>query len=248
MGKNLLEKQASNFRQDCHFNNDDSLSLRSILIQKNVVTVFKPLKESFSGMAIKVKSSDNSFKRFMLVNTSKSIGHQNFTICHELYHLFIQPNFSLKICDTGLFDNKDEQEYFADIFASHLLVPKGGLIALVPDEELENASVSLKTILKIEHFFCCSRKAILHRLLELQFINQNQFDLYISNVIQTAGQNGYDTKLYKPTEEEAVVGDYGIIARDLYEKGKISESHYISLLLDLGMEMSDIQTPNEIKD
>ena len=33
--------------------------------------------------------------KFMLINANHSIGKQNFSIAHELYHLFVQENFKI---------------------------------------------------------------------------------------------------------------------------------------------------------
>jgi hypothetical protein len=37
------------------------------------------------------------------------------------------------------------------------------------------------------------------------------------------------------------VGNYGEIANELYDKGKISETHYYRLLKDLGMNEIELQ-------
>jgi len=80
-----IEKEAAEFRTRLGYTSYDPIGLKSLLIKLNIITLFKPLSEKFSGMAVKVEDTC-----FMFVNSSHSIGRQNFTICHELYHLFIQ--------------------------------------------------------------------------------------------------------------------------------------------------------------
>jgi Zn-dependent peptidase ImmA (M78 family) len=241
MNANLLEKRAEQFRQTLGLGSSDSLSLQSILYKLNVLTVFRPLNGKFSGMAIKVGEGEDS-KRFMLVNSGHPIGKQKFTICHELYHLFIQENFTSQVCITGLFENQtNPEEKYADIFASFFLLPAAGLYALIPDQELSKNKISINTVLKIEHYFGCSRAALLYRLKQMDIIDRSAYNNLCIGVIRSAIQYGYNTSLYTPTEERKVIGDYGFIAKQLFDKEVISESHYYSYLLDLGFSPEQLE-------
>ena len=53
----LLEKQAVAFRSDNGLNNADPIRLKSLLQKLNVITVFVPLSENFSGMALKANEA-----------------------------------------------------------------------------------------------------------------------------------------------------------------------------------------------
>lgn len=84
--KFVIEKQVAAFRMDNGLGASEPVTLKSLLLKLNVLTVFRPLSDSFSGMCLK----DNSGHRFMLVNSNQPMGRQHFTIAHELYHLFIE--------------------------------------------------------------------------------------------------------------------------------------------------------------
>ncbi|MDZ4808201.1 MAG: ImmA/IrrE family metallo-endopeptidase [Bacteroidota bacterium] len=233
----LSEKASSSFRLDNGLNNADPIRLKSLLQKLNVITVFAPLSEKFSGMALKA----NKDNRFMLVNSNQSLGKQHFTICHELYHLFIQADFASQVCYTGKFDKKaDITEYNADVFASYLLLPTDGLLESIPNGEIEKKNISLQTILYIEHFYSCSRRALLYRLKYLKLITAAEYDSYTTDIQKGALQNGYDVDLYKSGNHKTVIGDYGIIAKKLFDSEKVSESHYYSLLADLGIDITKI--------
>ena len=236
----VLEKKANEFRTSHGINNNDNIRLKSLLYKLNVLTVFKPLKEGFSGMAIKVNNNSDP-KRFILINSSKSLGHQHFTICHELYHLFEQEDFTSMICTAGKFDKKQEVEYHADIFASYLVLPESGIKSMIPDDELSKDRISLKTILNIEQYFACSRAALLYRLKSLSIISSECYDKYSVNVKRGAIEYGHTITLYESGNDNQVFGDYGSIARELFEKNVISESHYYTLLLDLGMNIDQLE-------
>ena len=81
--KFVIEKQVSEFRSDNGLSLSEPIALKSLLLKLNILTIFRPLSENFSGMCLK----DKSGHRFMLVNSNQSQGRQHFTIAHELYHL-----------------------------------------------------------------------------------------------------------------------------------------------------------------
>ena len=227
-----IEKKAFAFRQQNGLSSAEPIRLKSLLLKNNVLTLFKPLSESFSGMAIKLGEQN----RFMLVNCEQSLGKQHFTIGHELYHLFVQENFTAQKCSVGAFDGaKDPEEYRADLFAAFLLLPEEGIKQMIPDEELKRgATISLQTILKIEQFYSVSRRALLYRMLNLEFIPQATYDELTVGVKRGASQNGYPTYLYERGNSNEVIGDYGVLANSLLEADKISESHYLELMGAIG--------------
>jgi Zn-dependent peptidase ImmA (M78 family) len=122
-----------------------------------------------------------------------------------------------------------------------LILPESGVKALIPDEEMGKEKISIKTILKIEHYYSCSRSALLYRLKELSLLSSFGYESFSANVKLGAIQYGYATDLYEPGNNNLVIGNYGEIARELYEKDKISETHYVTLLMDLGMNESELE-------
>ena len=230
--ENKIKKEAAEFRNRLGYGNFDPIRLKSLLIKLNIITAFKALSDNFSGMAVK----SGEF-RFVLINSNHSIGRQHFTICHELYHLYIDKNFKPHHCHTGCFDKKNINEYFADIFASYFLMPEDGILDLIPDNQLKKDKISVTTLLKIEHFFSCSRSALLFRLKDLNFISNNYFELHSKNVKLIAKEYGYSVDLYKKGNKNVIIGDYGVNARNLYDDEKISEGHYVSLMNDIGIDI-----------
>jgi Zn-dependent peptidase ImmA (M78 family) len=231
----ILEAKANQFRRKLGFSTENSIDLEKLLLTLGVLTVYKPLESKFSGMALK-----NNKSLFMLINSAVSIGRQNFTIGHELYHLFIQSDFNFQMCNAGTFDKKDKEEYNADVFSSFLLMPRDALSKQIPEKELEwGEKVSLATIIKMEHYFGVSRAALLLRLGREKYIHYDDYKHYLMGVKKSAVEHGYSTKLYERSDEEKVIGDYGTKVKALYDVDKISESHYHSLMLDIGLDIDD---------
>lgn len=223
--KFIIEKQVSAFRADNGLSSSEPVALKSLLLKLNVLTVFRHLSENFSGMCLK----DASEHRFMLINSNQPRGRQHFTIAHELYHLFIEEKPTPHKCNPGYSKNAVEQS--ADMFASSLLMPEAGICQLIPEKELKSKEVSLGTILKLEHYFSVSRSALLYRLLNMGIITEcTRSRLAEIGVKSSAKCFGYDTALYEAANDGLVIGDFGEKARNLFDQGKISESHYTELL------------------
>lgn len=84
---NLVENQVSRFRQKAGLSDAEAVNLKSLLLKLNVLTVYRPLSDKFSGMSLK-----SGERRFMLVNSNQPRCRQHFTIAHELYHLYVDSN------------------------------------------------------------------------------------------------------------------------------------------------------------
>lgn len=232
MNNNLLikevERLASKFRVENGYGATEPVHLTSLLLRKNVITIFRPLSPNFAGMA--VKANDNL--RFMLVNQNHSLGKQHFTIGHELYHLFMQEDFTSQRCITALFEKQEDvEEQKADVFAASLLLPATGITDLIPIAERRRKNmISAETIFMIQQYYGLSINAVIYRLWELEFVDKIYFDRYRWDKKSNAKKLGYDTSLYDPGNTGKVIGDYGLIVNQLFKKKQISESWYLELL------------------
>lgn len=239
LNKRFLQQAASRLRSSYGMSPIEPIRLKSWLLKLEIVAVFKSMSDSFSGMAI--RQNDH---RFMLINSNHRMGKQHFTVAHELYHLFIQEGFNYEVSNAGRFDKSDPNEYNADWFAAYLLMPEEGLLSLIPPHELGKNKISLPTIVKIEQYYACSRTALLVRLSDMGLIKFSDYEDYKKNVINSARLLGYDTDLYMPANDGMIIGNYGVMAKELYDKEIISESHYTSLMNDLGIEISLAEEEN----
>ncbi len=229
---------AAQLRDEHNLTDLSAVSVHKILKSRNIQAVFKPMSENISGLAIKTITTQGRGLCFMMVNTSKALGHQRFTACHEFFHLLFQPDFTFVSEKTASFNENDENEYTADWFASYLIMPRNGLERIVPLAEQQKNKIKLTTLLEVESNYRCSRKNLLFRLKDLGWIDSAGFDLYASNVKQCAYEYGFSTEIYEATNKEEFVGDYHIKARQLLEMGKISQAKYFSLLEDMGIDLN----------
>lgn len=218
------ELLAVRFRNMLHLPQDVPFPVKSALEQLGILTVFRPLSDSSFGMSIKMKDGS----RYMLVSSNSTIGRQHFTIGHELYHLYYDENPQPHMCGT---DGKAPTEQSADMFASNLLLPRVGLLAMLPEDFPTSKKLDLATVVKMEQKFQVSRRALLYRLKRLGIIGEDVLQsLLLAPTRDAAQRRGYDVALYENGNEGLIIGDYSSLATDLFEKGRISEGHYNELV------------------
>jgi Zn-dependent peptidase ImmA (M78 family) len=229
----IIKKQVSDFRLKHKLKRFEAIKTHELLKTLDVLTVFLPCNPLISGMALKTGTH-----RFVMINSQHAVGRQNFTICHEIYHLFVQEDFTSAQCATGTFDKKDKNEYAADLFATYLMMPEDTVYGNIPEEEFENKKISYETIINLEQKLGCSHTALLFRLKNLGIISAEQYnEMKADTIISKAAELGFDADLYKAGNENKIIGDYEVLARKLFDKEKISESNYISLLQDIFKEV-----------
>lgn len=203
---------------------DSPINIKTVLTKLGVLALFRPLSEGLCGLSIKSTTDD----RFMLINSNNNIGRQHFTVAHELYHLYYGTNTVPHICRLG---GKEPEEVNADSFASALLMPEKGLIQQLPGEEYRSGKISMATLLRTERVFGVSHDALLIRLLKLHIINDATYQQFKSVTITSeAARYGYDTSLYRPGNNGLYIGTLGEMAKKEFDRGKISEGHYLEIL------------------
>lgn len=225
------EDLAKKFRTDNGYSTSEPIIIKTLLMKLRILTMFRPLSENAYGLS--TRSADKEDK-FILVNSESSRGRQHFTIAHELYHLFIDENPQPHICRKD--GKKDRTEIMADAFASALLMPMEGVIKSIPNEEIVSRNVSLATVFSLEQYFRVSHQSMLYRLRRLGLISEDTLQSMLSiKIREVAPLYGiFDMSLYDKGNEGVLLSDYGIRARILFDKEKISESHYIQLMKLIG--------------
>ena len=200
----------------------DPIRIKAMLLKLNILTIYRPLSENFGGISLRSKNGE----RFMLVNSSTKRGRQHFTIAHELYHLYYDEDPKPHVCKIG--ETRDVHEINANMFASSLLMPQEGILQLIPEQELTKKAISLPTIIKLEQFFAVSRSSMLYRLCNVGLLSKQRVEelMQLYSPSESARQYGYDTSLYEPGNANLIIGDYGVKARELFEREIISEGEY----------------------
>ena len=220
-----LEQMAMQLRQEMLVPFTEPIILEKVIREKHILAYFQPLNVQLSGMAILVGQNENTC-RFMLVNTSHQFCKQRFTVCHELYHLLFQKSFASVVEKENIAETDDVEETRANHFASALLMPEIGLRLLTPVEQQRKDAITTATLMMLQYRFLCSHQALLYRLLRLGWISKGYLDSMNSDVFKHVQDYGYNPSLYQPTRKTELWGDYNLMARELLDKGLISEEKY----------------------
>lgn len=200
------------------------------VVSLGITCIKRPLESSLSGATLKGNKA-----KIIFVNSAKSLGHQNFTIAHELYHCLYDDNLSSKACKTEMLKSGSDSEHVADSFATHLLMPEDGIYYQLRLLGKSGANLKLVDIVGMEQYFGVSRRAICWRLQDLGLINRNESDLYNNNIIQGVRLLGKDVKLYQASNESTLISDYVARAREALDKGRITDSRFEEILADAGL-------------
>lgn len=223
---NHMEELASKFRADNGMSDNEPLNVKTIIRKLGALVMYRPLSGMLFGLSVKTRDGK---KMFMLINSNSTRGRQHFTVAHEIYHLLYEENPQPHFCTEPA--GKDTSEKNADLFASCLLMPKQGILENITRGEILTGDIAMSTLLKMEQLYGVSHQALTYRLKRLRIINETRLqELLRIDIVHTAFLYGIDSTLYMPGNKNLVIGDFGTKARELFEREKISEGHYMELL------------------
>ena len=238
-----LPKLNVNLKRKWGIDNYSPIDISTILHQNipNLTIVWFPMKKNVCAACFK-----NYGGSIILVNSSHSIGRQNLSLAHELYHLLnddadehLNKNkTSLKadffICSLN---NEKEVEMKANDFASKFLMSDAALYDFIERNNIEKWTI--EDIIKCEQYFKLDHNDFLHRLLDAELINDFQFLEFCHNIQEKANLLGYDSFLYEESNDNKKyfsVGNMIPLTNRLCKENKISKSRRKEILLELFRE------------
>jgi len=170
-----------------------SLCLNETLLRKNLedrgyFLFYYPFGES--GISGALFSSVHA--RILVVNSSQSIGSQNFTVAHELGHIYLHNTDSL-VEISG--DESSTKEREADSFASMFLMPVNDVSSMIQT----NGGIEFDAVevMEMSQMFRMSYKATLKRLTEVFGRKAIPLTLWDKKPLQLAEMLNMDKKTKK---------------------------------------------------
>lgn len=202
------------------------VNIRSLIYNniRNLTILWFPMKNNISGCCSKTKED-----KIIFINTNNTIGRQNFTLAHELYHLLYDDIDYSVGCEIN---SNFQSEKNADNFASTFLMPDSALYWFKNRNQIDNWT--LEDVIKCEQYYQISRHTMLIRLKKLNWINQNQFDDFGYDVIRRADRLGYDTNLYRASpdyQKYYSIGELIRLTEKTYDDNKITGGKRGEILL-----------------
>lgn len=202
--------------------------LKVLRKKEKISIIVTELKGNISGIFLRKEDIC-----LIVINSSRSFGHQRFTAAHEYYHLKYDKGMNGKVCPINKYDDEYENEMEANYFASHFLMPDESLKYYV-DKRIRGNKLNIRDLVYLENCFMVSHALMLVRLKSINVISDKEIELMKNGIIYKAAKLGYDTALYRNTKEKGMViySDYAELAEELLEKGSISYGKYEELLID----------------
>lgn len=217
-----MEELALRLREEWGIDYYAPIDIFSLVLEKidNLTLAWMDMDGILSGCFLKSK---HDF--LIMINSNHSKGRQNFTLAHELYHLKFEEG-NLPYCPL---DSKDVIEERANKFASYFLMPNCALDYYCYKNNI--VQWTLKDMVKCEQLFQISHKALLTRLHEEKYLDDESFERYTSprfSIKRYAANLGFDTTLYEKSLESKrnfVLGNVIPLTNKLYGKHEISRAY-----------------------
>ena len=233
MNKIDLWTKASSLRKELKIDTQSPVDIIPLVNNiDNLTLVFYPMSDKISGICIK-----NEAGNVIAVNSNMTMGRQNFSVAHELYHIYHDDNgFRTTVCQKELGTNKAEEQK-AEQFASYFLMPPDSMKEMIDKvkKDTNKKRLSEENVIKLEQHFRISRQAMLIRLIDEGELTEKEANGMKTNIIQYVMFLGYDDILYRPLPIERQYRTYGHYIKqveELSEKGLISAGKYDELLLE----------------
>lgn len=232
---NTAKKLAASLRVDLGLSLTEPVDMTKVMMKTGVSLLKNPLQGKISGLYLQIGSV-----KVILINSAKSLGHQNFTMAHEFYHALYDESLS-RTCTARIEEREDQSERLANAFASFFLMPEQGLIGALSARKAIG-SPGLEDIIFLEQLYSVSHAAALCQLMTLKILTKHKAETFRHGVIAMARQLGFGDALYKPTNERAILSDYAEKAKLASDKGLITDARYRELLAEIGL------SPNILRD
>lgn len=156
---------------------------------------------------------------FIFVNTNHSLGRQNFSLWHEVYHHYMNHNNGISD-----FNSNSIEEREAEIFAG---------CVMLPDEEinkLSNKVIDKHSIAQLSDYYQMSYNAVVVRLMQEKCINYDEYkglkNLSHPDNVESLKSLYTDqmlsTRIIEPTQNVVISQNiYDLLSRN-YKSNKIS--------------------------
>jgi Zn-dependent peptidase ImmA (M78 family) len=210
--KEIIAKDISRLRQQYDFGNYWGRSLFDIIeklkLDSNRDILLFRLPFNISNISGFVGYKNEQFVVF--TNTNKNLGHEIFTLAHEIYHLLENENvIREEVIIKELDDVCDYNDDIADKFAEELLMPESKLKKeyerLLYEDDLTVADEKL--IIQLQQLYYVEYKAVTKRLAELGLIGfdrKEKLDEILDekeNLLKLTKKLGFSNDLNVPSRE-----------------------------------------------
>ncbi|MFW6282357.1 MAG: ImmA/IrrE family metallo-endopeptidase [bacterium] len=231
--KEIIEKNIRRLRQQYDLGNYWGRSLFSFIEKLKLesnrkISLFR-LPFNISSISGFVGYKNDQF--IVFTNTNKILGHEIFTLAHELYHLLENENIIREeIVINELEDNCEYNDDIADKFAAELLMPENKVREdyelLLAEDQLSVADE--KIIIQLQYLYYVDYQAITKRLYNLELIDSDtkqSLEVIINEkkeLEKITRKLGYDNNLNQPSKKEELPKKFLKAIEENYDNKEIN--------------------------
>ena len=231
--KEIIKKDIIQLRQQYDFGNYWGRSLfdfvEKLKLESDRDILLFRLPFNISNISGFVGYKNDQFVVF--TNTNKNLGHEIFTLAHEIYHLLENEN---KIREKVIINESenvcDYNDNIADKFAEELLLPENKLKEeykrLLNEDDLTLPDE--KIIIQLQQLFYVKYKVVTKRIADLGFIDidrKEEIDQILGendSLLKLTQKLGYNNKLNKPSKKVELPKKFLKAIEENYKNKKIT--------------------------
>ncbi|HHX28792.1 MAG TPA: ImmA/IrrE family metallo-endopeptidase [Firmicutes bacterium] len=201
--------------------------LEELLRQEKILLARVALSDKVS--AVYMRSDPYAL---ILLNCTSTVGHQRFSLVHELCHHFLHTELNTWACPVAV-QGARGHEREANQFAAAFLLPARS----VCDDFfrlMDETNDLCRSTIEICERYRTSWQSTVGRLRDLSLIGKHEQDALLeSKVMALARKYEVSLDLFRPSGQLQIPAEFAELARDLRERAVISERKYQSLMDDL---------------
>lgn len=173
---------------------------------------------------------------FIFVNTKHSLGRQNFSLWHEVYHDFMQHKNGISD-----FNAKSIEEREAEIFAGLVMLPNKEI-----NNWLHHDLTDPKVIARMSDYYQMSFQGVLVRLMQEHYVDYETYQQLkqysainnIDNLAEIYTLENLDTAIMYPTNNTQISENIMSILQRNYSAGKVT-GEKINEIIDMIERLND---------
>lgn len=202
-------------------------AFEEILKKQGILAAFVGMSDRVSAVYMRSEPC-----ALVLINRQNTIGHQRFSLAHELCHHFYHRNLNTWVCSLAN-DANDMHEREANEFAAALLLPAKAVgdsfsVSMAETQDVRCAA------LRICAHYRASWQSTVYRLFNLHLILSNQRDTLLGlSVTSLAKELRVESDIFNTKSPIKMPSEFSELAERLRDRSIISDQKYASTIENL---------------
>lgn len=212
------------------------------ILDNTTILIRSPINtKKFSGLSTFFEG-----EFIVFLNSSFTLGHERFSGAHELYH--ITYNSDILKRDKILFNDSQDIEFEANMFAAEFLMPEDGIKEVFYKQvDTKPNQVEAKHVVRMQNYFKVSYKAMLKQLIQMKLCDEKLYEPLLcyqslektSELKKITLMEGYTTELIEPSNIKSISTEYIEVLRRNFEENRISYKKLEEMLGFIGKTPED---------